>query len=47
MGEPEGTVKWRVYEAARRVQALLNEVDGDCDEVQQEPAKENRRACRG
>lgn len=46
MGEPEGTVKWRVYEAARRAQKALNCSDGESDEVQREPTTENRRACR-
>jgi RNA polymerase sigma-70 factor, ECF subfamily len=45
VGEPEGTVKWRVYEAARRAQKLLNGMDGECDEVQREPTTEDRSAC--
>ena len=46
LGEPEGTVKWRVFEASRKAQKFLKSFDGDGDEVQREPATENRRACR-
>jgi RNA polymerase sigma-70 factor, ECF subfamily len=48
-GEPEGTVKWRVYKASRRAQKLLEcleSSDGDCDEVQREPAKKDRSPSR-
>lgn len=43
-GEPEGTVKWRVYEAARSVQKFLKGIDGEFDEMQREPT-EDRRPC--
>jgi RNA polymerase sigma-70 factor (ECF subfamily) len=46
VGEPVGTVKWRVHEAARRTQQFLNEMDGESDEVQRKPAAEDRSACR-
>lgn len=46
LGEPEGTVKWRVSEATRRAQKLLNGMDGEFDGLQREPTREDRRACR-
>ena len=45
-GEPVGTVKWRVSEAARRAQQILSEMDGELDEVQRKSATEDRSACR-
>ena len=46
LGEPEGSVKWRVFEASRKAQQFLKSYDGDGDKVQREPATEDRRACR-
>ncbi len=40
IGEPVGTVKWRVHKAARIVRGILSAGEGGCDELQ--PAK--RRA---
>jgi RNA polymerase sigma-70 factor, ECF subfamily len=46
LGEPVGTVKWRVSEASRRLRALLGAVEEECHEVQVRQPRADCVSCR-